>query len=168
MAIENWKRLPRVMFAKAWVVTGHVEKEHILELQGLTENDRTNSHILQDPAGLHEFLGVEASAEPSIADLIENGQRKRRRVAWSISSKSADGSRAMLPASLVWAVEKKLANYIYAKIDSPRRPPVPTCTLVLSRKHARECSFDVLRKNTELLANGTRKLREDASRGKKD
>ena len=164
MCLENWRRVPRALFAKAWVTTGHVTKERVMEAGNITEEQWESCKILDDPLGLFHFLGLRAADEPSLEELIENGRKKRRRVVWVIACRNPADGMGLLPASLVHPVEKKLCNYIFQAAGGSERvaPLKQIATVLVSRRSARECSVEMLRKHTVLKENGARVLKEDA------
>lgn len=157
--LENYKRLPRALFAKAWVVTGHVTREKMLEVSGLSEEEYENCSLLQDPAGLSEILGVENCSEPALEELIYNGALKRCRTIWLLSTHYAEQPLAGLPACLVHPVERRIANFLFAR--SQNLNPKRKSTVIISRRSSKEISPAMIVKHTVQQDDGTRKLKQD-------
>lgn len=160
MVLENWRRIPRALFAKAWVVTGHVTKERILQISKITEQEWNECSLYDDPAEFREHLGLDAAQEPSLEELIEYGAGKRRRVVWQVSSKGSSIPSAQLPASLVFPVEKRVANYLFAKASDASVSVKTKSTVIISRKLSKEISAELSKKYTIQCDDGTRELKE--------
>jgi len=159
MVLANWRRMPSVLFAKAWVTTGHIDKETAMAHGNFTEEQWLHASMLDDPLGLAEFMGFEAGEEPSIEELIANGEKKRCRVVWLLDCKDPSQGNAILPVSLLHPVEKRMCQYLFLKAKGDR-PPRSKETIVLSRRSSKEVSLEVLRKHTDMRRDGTRKLKE--------
>ena len=158
-----------MMFAKAWYTTGHVTKEQILALGQITESEWDNCSLLPDPTGLNEVLGPEHAVEPSLADLIANGERKRKRVIWMIGSKPREEDMVLLPGSLVFPIEKRMANYLFAVAKSSVEETKSMSTVLFSKRTGKEVSWQLLHKHTTCDPSGCRYLKADVpSRTLKD
>eukprot|EP00438_Fugacium_kawagutii_P013708 Skav202231 [mRNA] locus=scaffold2988:97814:110466:+ [translate_table: standard] len=162
MCLRNWERLPEALFAKAWYETGHVEKADILAKGRITEEDWDNCKLLPDPASLNDVIGAENAAEPALADLIANGQAKRQRVLWFIQEKHPSHEMALLPGTLVFPVEKRLANYLFASTQ-PGQTPNKFSTITFSCRNGREASWQLLQKHTFVEPNGQRRFKSSAA-----
>ena len=161
MVLENWNRLPKALFAKAWVKTGHVSKEVMMQKAGITEEQWQSCSILEDPAQFFDVLGVENSSEPALQELIQNGARKRFRVVWLVSTLRPDFQEmAVLPGCLTFPVEKRLSNYLFATAQGVACKS--KSTIILSKRSSKEISPDMVKKHTVMHANGTRTMKEDA------
>ena len=115
--IANWMRIPRALFGKAWIVTGHITAEDLFATSDITQSDLDNCELLTDPLSLESVLGVDNAEGPSVEDLVRGGAQKRCRVVWSLGGKpnSPVSHTALLPGALIYPVEKHLANYLYLK-----------------------------------------------------
>jgi len=153
--------MPGVLFAKAWHATGHVPKEMYLEQGLFTQEDWDACKLMPDAADMIEVLGAENAEEPSVADLISNGEAKRRRVVWLVQSKHPSQEMAIMPGSLVFPVEKKLANHVWYKAQNPKKEVKQWSTIVFSRRTGKEISSQLLQKHTVLQACGRRRLKEE-------
>ena len=160
MTLANWKKMPRALFAKAWVVTGHITKEKIVEVSGITEEEWSNCNLNGHLCDLADHLGEEAAEEPSVQELVQNGQLKRKRVIWFISPKDLADAAAILPACLQFPLEKRLSNYLYCKATSTTTLK-PLSTVVISRR-AKEISADLLKKHFTSNDDGTKTLKPTA------
>ena len=156
MVLANWAKLPRTLFAKAWVTTGHVSKEKMMEVANIDEAEWEACNIQGDGSGLITHLGPLASDEPSIEELIQNGAMKRKRVLWTISRSSSEEPSAVLPGSLVWPVERRLSSFLFAQASAESDSLKTWTTIVISRRAGKEVSTDLLRKRTKVNADGTR------------
>ncbi len=161
MCLENWEKLPPVMFAKAWYATGHVTKEQILELGQITESQWESCHLSPNPTGLNDILGPENAAEPSLADLIANGEMKRQRVIWMIGSKPREEDMVLLPGSLVFPIEKRMANYLFSLVQDGAEETKSKSTILFSKRSGKEASWQLLHKHTTADPNGCRSLKAD-------
>lgn len=136
--MSNWKRLPNVLFSKAWHTTGHVSKEDALLIGGFDESDWENCHLTLDPLDLRETLGQNNIDEPSIEELIQNGRSQRSRVVWLLSSKENLDQMHVLPAISTWPIEKRLCHWLYAKSQGVEEGSKPLSTLVLNRRTGKD------------------------------
>ncbi len=161
MVLANWAKLPRTLFAKAWVTTGHVSKEKMMEVANIDEAEWEACNIQGDGSGLITHLGPLASDEPSIEELIQNGAMKRKRVLWTISRSSSEEPSAVLPGSLVWPVERRLSSFLFAQASAESDSLKTWTTIVISRRAGKEVSTDLLRKRTKVNADGTRAFMAD-------
>ena len=159
--IQNYLRIPRALFGKAWITTGHITAEELMQHSDITQEDLDHCHLLSDPLSLSESLGVRNIDGPSIEELVEQGSLRRRRVVWELSGKEGSGMEKFLcPAALVGPVEKKLANYLFLKAH--KRPSLKLHgTILLSRRTGKEISADLLKKHSVLHHDGRRKLKAD-------
>ena len=74
---------------------------------------------------------------------------------------------AMLPACLIFPLEKRLSNFLFAK--SQNLNPNASCSVIISKKGAKEMSPEMLKKYTKQHPDGTRTLKDDApARTQKD
>ena len=156
------------MWLKAWHVTGHIDKPTALEVSGISEDAWESCSLRPDVTDLADIIGYENTDEPSVADLIEQGRLKRKRVVWTLSRRHPSEEHVTLPHILVWPIEKRLANYVHgvAKGHVQNRP---LSAIVISKKGGKEVSFDMLKKHTIWHADGTKTLKGDApARAKKD
>lgn len=154
--------MPPALFGKAWITTGHVTAETLVANSTLTMEDIEKAHLLVDPLQLQDVLGEQNADEPSLEEMIESGENKRKRIIWLLGSKDDPEVQALLPACLVWPVEKKLCNYLYMSAthqDSVK----PLSTIVFSRRSGKEVGAEMLRKNTVLNQGNTRSLKQDAA-----
>lgn len=162
--LANWAKMPRVLFAKAWVTTGHVSKETMMRVAQIDEAEWQSCNLQGDGSGLLTHLGPLATDEPSIEELIQNGANKRKRVVWTISSSSSEEPSALLPGSLLWPLERRLSSFLFARATGGETGRVRTwSTIVISRRAGREVSNDLLRRRTTLHADGKRSFLDDVS-----
>lgn len=159
--LENWKRIPRALFAKAWVRTGHITKEEMIAKGYVTEDEWEHCELLADPLGLRDLLGLGNAEEPSIEELLEGGKAKRQRVVWLIDTKGPKVEKAMLPASLLFPVERRLCHFLVHSGPGASDPVPPISSLVLSKRTGKELGPEMLKKHTRLLQNNTRDFRPD-------
>lgn len=140
-----------------------------MQITNITEQEWNECSLYDDPADFREHLGVDAAQEPSLEELIEYGAGKRRRVVWQVSSKGSTIPSAQLPASLVFPVEKRIANYLFAKASDAGVPLKSKSTVIISRRLSKEISAEMSRKHTTYNDDGTRELKESTpNRTKKD
>ena len=158
----NWERIPNSLFGRAWITTGHITEEELLANSTITAEELAQSHLLQDPLELSAILGAGNDDEPSLEELILQGSQKRKRVQWVLDGRDGPGVQALLPATLVFPVEKRLCHFLYHVAKHPDNPPQARSTLVLNRRTGREATADALRKHTVLGAFNLRALKPDA------
>lgn len=160
MTLANWKKMPRALFAKAWVTTGHITKEKMMEVSGITAEEWSNCSLLMDPSNLADHLG-EAAEEPSVQELVQNGQFKRKRVIWLISPRGDAEASAILPACLQFPLEKRLSNHLFLKAAGTANLKALS-TVVISRRGSKEVSAEMLRKHFTSNDDGTKALKPTA------
>ena len=147
--LKNWMRIPNAMFGKAWIKTGHISEEELLQSSDITQEELDNCHLLSDPLMLEDVLGPDNAAAPSVQEMIQGGESKRHRVVWELSGKPGQpATKHLLPAALLYPVEKKLANYLFQKISKRANAPEPKpmCTILLSRRTGKEIGVAMLKK----------------------
>lgn len=151
--------MPKVLFAKAWVTTGHVSKSEMMERANISEEQWQSCHLRPDPAGFLEVLGLDAMEEPSVEEMIANAERKRTRVVWLVSCLDNPAEMAILPASLVYPIEKRLSHHLYCKANSQDAGKLST--IIISKRAAREMYPEMVKKYTKIRGDGTREFKED-------
>lgn len=161
MILKNWEKLPGILFAKAWYATGHVQKETYTGNNWFTEDEWNSCSLSMDPAGLNDILGAENAVEPSLTDLIESGRAKRSRVLWMVSARPPSEDMMILPASLIFPIEKRVANFLFSQALNAEREVKKKSTIVFSRKGGKEVSHHLLAKYTALTTEGLRDLKPD-------
>lgn len=136
--MENWQKLPNVMFAKAWYLTGHIEKEEAMRVGQISEEEWSACSMLHDPAGMADIMGEENVDEPSIPELIASGRSNRQRVVWLINPKPGVETFALLPGILIYPLEKRLCYYLFHKAKGGEGNNKPKSTLVMSRRTSKD------------------------------
>eukprot|EP00435_Cladocopium_sp_Y103_P068264 s810_g31.t1 len=161
--LHNWQKMPRALFAKAWITTGHISKERSMEISGLSEDELDNVHLISDPLSLSGILGEGNEEGPSIDELILGGQSKRHRVVWSMSGR-VEGIRAMVPGVLIPLLEKYLSSYLYSCIapGETQHQSKEKVSLVLSRRSGKEASACIKQKHLDTDSNGLKVLKSGA------
>ncbi len=161
--------MPKALFAKAWIATGHITLERSMQISGLSEEEMQCCHLTTDPLELESVLGDGNQDGPGIQELISLGERKRARVAWLMDGKPGQDIKTFMPASLIPPIEKHLSKYLFSKVSPDQKESNAVITIVFYKPNGREASFESMRKNTILHNTGLRTLRADCSkRAQKD
>lgn len=116
------------------------------------------------PLQVGEALGIANAEAPCVDELIEGGASKRERVMWTLGGKPGSSVvESLLPAALIWPVEKQLSNYLFLKA-SKKKPGGPRhlYSILHSKRLGKEASHDLQRRYAVLQKNGTRRLKDDA------
>lgn len=161
--------MPPILFAKAWYTTGHVTKEEYLERGMYTQEEWDECSLNTDPAQLGDVVGLENIAEPSLVDLIQGGRCQRQRVLWMISGKPPSDEVVILPHALIFPIEKRLANFLFAQAQNPGQRIKHISTIVFSKRGGKEASHQMINKHTTSDAAGRKELKQDVpTRSAKD
>ncbi|CAK9001059.1 unnamed protein product, partial [Durusdinium trenchii] len=160
LVVDNWLQFPSILLQKAWVRTRHVSLEEMKAMNGSTDDDFAQSEQWCDPSGLAGVLGYEGASAPN-ADDMELNQVDRKVLLWEIKNPDTD-QWALLPASLVFSLEKRLANYVH---QVAQKQPMPVWASVCwNTRLAKEASPSWVAQNTVHSPGGKRHFSDKISK----
>lgn len=160
LVVDNWFQFPSILLQKAWVRTRHVSLEEMKAMNGSTDDDFAQSEQWCDPSGLAGVLGYEGASAPN-ADDMELNQVDRKVLLWEIKNPDTD-QWALLPASLVFSLEKRLANYVH---QVAQKQPMPVWASVCwNTRLAKEASPSWVAQNTVHSPGGKRHFSDKISK----